>query len=78
MTIEGLLAFQLGESEKEHGITFVGLLRSTNIENVSVCGGCSLERVTTKISEGIKLKNRLIEDDRLDLLHVTTLLYFHA
>ena len=77
LTIEGLLAFQLGESEKEHGISFVGLSRSTNIDNVSLCGGCSLERLTTKISGGTKLKLRLKEDARLDLLHAKTLQFFN-
>lgn len=78
LTIDGLLAFQLGETEKEHGVTFVGLSRSTNIKNVSVCGGCSLERLTTKISRGTKLKLRLKEDERLDVLHAKALLHFHS
>ena len=68
LTIDGLLSFQLGDTEKEHGITFVGLSRSTNINNVSLCGGCSLERLTTKISQGTKLKLRL-KDEKLDILH---------
>ena len=31
LTITGLLAFQLGDTEKEHGISFVGISRSTLI-----------------------------------------------
>ena len=48
LAIDGLLTFLLGDSEKEHGISFVAFLRSTSTDNVSLCGGCSLERLTTK------------------------------
>ena len=46
----------LGDAEKEHGLTFVALSRSTDINNVFLGAGCSLERITSKISNGFKLK----------------------
>ena len=58
MTITGPVALCLGDAEKEHGLTFVALSRSTDIKNVFFGAGCSLERITTKISVGFKLKQR--------------------
>ena len=68
MTIPGLVAISLGDVEKEHGLTFVALYRSTDVDNVFLGAGCSLERLTTKISSGYKLKQRIVEDNRLQLL----------
>ena len=63
MTITGPVALSLGDAEKEYGLTFVALSRSTDINNVFLGAGCSLERRTTKISSGFKLKQRLLEDN---------------
>lgn len=76
MTIQGLVAVSLGDCEKEHGLTFVALSRSTDIDNVFLGAGCSLERLTTKISNGLKLKQRLVEDTRLQLLFDQTCAYY--
>jgi hypothetical protein len=38
-------------------------------EQISIGAGCSLERLTTKISIVTKLKLRLIEDVRLNVLY---------
>ena len=48
--ITGLVALSLGDAEKEHGLSFVGLSRSANINNIILGAGCSLERITTKTS----------------------------
>jgi hypothetical protein len=69
MTIKGLVKFLLGEREKEHGLTYVGMSRVLTHEQISIGAGCSLERLTTKISSGSKLKVRLIEDVRLNVLY---------
>ena len=76
MTITGLVALALGDSETEHGLTFVGLSRATDFENVFLGPGYSLERLTTKISNGVKLKQRLIEDARLQMLYENTLAFY--
>jgi Fe-S cluster biogenesis protein NfuA len=77
LTIKGLLSVELGDSEKEHGLTFVALSRATSIDNVFLCSGCSLERLTTKISEGYKLKQRIKEDDRLQKLFEETMEFYN-
>jgi hypothetical protein len=59
----------LGEQEKEHGLTYVGISRVLTHEQISIGAGCSLERLTTKISSGSKLKVRLIENMRLNVLY---------
>jgi hypothetical protein len=66
MTIKGLVKLLLGENEKEHGLTFVGMSRVLSSEQIEEGPGCSLERLTTKISSGYRLKVRLIEDIRLN------------
>ena len=76
MTITGLVALALGDSEQEHGLTFVGLSRATDIQNVFLGPGCSLQRLTTKISSGLKLKTRLIEDARLQILFENTMAFY--
>jgi hypothetical protein len=55
MTIPGHVAVSLGDCEKEHGLTFVALSRSTDVNDVFLGPGCSLERLTAKISNGLKL-----------------------
>ena len=44
MTITGLVALVLGDSEQEHGLTFVGLSRATDIQNVFLGPGLWFER----------------------------------
>lgn len=62
---------------QDHGLTFVALSRATSIDNVFLCSGCSLERLTTKVSEGYKLKQRLKEDDRLQKLFEETMEFYN-
>jgi hypothetical protein len=56
----------LGENEKEHGLTYVGMSRVLASEQIDIGPGFSLERLTTKISSGYRLKVTLIEDIRLN------------
>jgi ATP-dependent exoDNAse (exonuclease V) alpha subunit len=76
MTIKGLVKFLLGDKEKEHGLTYVGFSRVLKHEQLDIGPGCSLERLTTKISNGYRLKRRLIEDIRLDVLYDTCRIFF--
>ena len=64
LTIKGLVAVSLGDSEKEHGLSFVALSRATDIKNVYLGNGCSLQRLT-KIKDGAKFIGRIPEDARL-------------
>jgi hypothetical protein len=67
MTIKGLVKFLLGENEKEHGLTSVGMSRVRACEQIVIGPSCSLERLTTEISSGCRLKVRLIESKRLNV-----------
>jgi hypothetical protein len=64
LTIKGLVAVSLGESEKEHGLTFVALSRATDIKNVYLGNGASFQRFQ-KIGDMPKLIRRVVEDGRL-------------
>ena len=47
------------------------LSRVLTPEQINIVPGCSLERLTTKISSGFRFKVRLVEDKRLDVLYET-------
>ena len=74
--MHSIFSVVLGDSEKEHGLSYVALSRATDINNVYISGRCSLDRLTTKISAGKKLQERLLEDERLNNLYQTTLDFF--
>jgi hypothetical protein len=75
LTIKGLVAVELGDSEKEHGLTFVALSRATEMTNVYLVNGCSFTRLT-KIKDGPKIKVRLPEDGRLTINGDETKLFY--
>ena len=52
---------------------YVAFSRATKLSNICVGSGFSVERLTTMISKGKKLINRLVEDERLQLLYLKTL-----
>jgi hypothetical protein len=64
----------LGKEEKERGLTYVAFSRILAIEQIYVGQGFSL---TTDISEGFKLKKRLEEDDRLQMLYEETKIFYN-
>jgi hypothetical protein len=72
LTIKGLLAYFLGNEEKEDGLTYVAFSRILAIEQMFIGQGFSLDRLTTEISKGYKIKKRLEEDDRLQMLYEET------
>ncbi len=67
----------MGKEEKEHGLTYVAFSRILAIEQMYVGQGFSLDRLTTDISKGFKLKKRLEEDDRLQMLYEETKLFYN-
>jgi ATP-dependent exoDNAse (exonuclease V) alpha subunit len=78
MTIKGFVKFLLDDKEKEHGLTYVGFSRVLKHEQLDIGPGCSLERLTTTFSNGYRLKRRLIEDIRLDVLYDTCRNFFFS
>ena len=76
MTIVLPVWVSLGDKEIQHGSTYVALSQVTDFRNLCIGPGVTLERLV-KISEGIKLKVRLKEDERLDTLVTQTKERFH-
>jgi hypothetical protein len=60
------------DEEKEHGLTYVAFSRILAIKKMFVGQRFSLDRLTTEISKGYKLKKRLEEDDKLQMLYEET------
>jgi hypothetical protein len=76
MTIREKVAYDLGKSEKEAGLTYVALSRITDVNNLLINNGCSFDRLTSTISKNKKLINRLKEDERLKELTIRTCNFF--
>jgi ATP-dependent DNA helicase PIF1 len=76
MTIHTTLAFILGTLEAEAGLTYVGISRMTDILNLFIGQGCSLDRLTKTIKKNAKLKQRLLEDARQLILWGETHTFF--
>ena len=72
-TIRGKVILHLGDTEKDHGLSYVGFSRATTLRNVGIEGGITGERLTTRISSLAKLRKRLQEDARLKILEQTTM-----
>ena len=66
----------IGDSEKTTGLTYVILSRNTNIEQLCIGDGITLQRLTTTISGSKALKLRLKEDKRFHDLWVQTKHFF--
>lgn len=65
----------LGDSERTNGITYVGLSRNEEINDVCIGNAITLDRITVKI-QSKSLRIRLIEDKRLcDLSEGTKIFY---
>ena len=76
MTINTILSYNLGDKEPEAGLTYVALSRMTDVNNLYIDKGCSLERLTTTIAKNKKMAVRLCEDVRLENLHAATCIKF--
>jgi ATP-dependent DNA helicase PIF1 len=72
MTLTIPVYTKLGNKEPEHGCTYVVLSRPSDLENLCIHQGITLERITTSISSGKKLQRRLKEDSRLEVLFQET------
>ena len=66
-TYHGPIQIDIGSTEKEHGTSYVAFSRATKLSNICVGSGFSVERLTTMISKGKRLINRLVEVERLQL-----------
>jgi hypothetical protein len=66
----------LGNKEPEHGATYVVFSRPQDLNKICISPGVGLDRLTNKITNGRKLKERLKEDERLDGLSRSTEEYF--
>jgi hypothetical protein len=60
-------------SIEEHGLSYVAFSRATRLSNIGIIGGMDGPRLTSAISKLKKVKNRLMEDVRLDSMHATTI-----
>ena len=72
-TIRSKIILKLGQMEKEHGLSYVAFSRATKLSDIGITGGISGSRLTTKISNMLKVKKRLKEDERLDNLEIDTI-----
>ena len=72
-TIRGKLITDLGDNEKEHGLTYTAFSRVTNFSNFGIINGITLERFTTKIKGQKKVKPRRQEEQRLRRLAAATM-----
>ena len=69
-------AIVIGDKEKTTGLTYLILSRNTDIKQLCIGDGITLERLTTTISGSKALKLRLKEDTRLHELWVQTQHFF--
>jgi ATP-dependent DNA helicase PIF1 len=76
LTITDYICVRLGDKEPEHGATYVVFSRTQDLNMICIGPGVGLDRLTTKITNGRKLKERLKEDERLDGLSKSTEEYF--
>ena len=71
-TFTGKYSLHLGDSEKEHGCSYVAFSRATNIKNILLPQGISLERLQNikKLKKNIA---RIEEEKRLHELNIITI-----
>ena len=72
-TVDGKVVVSLGRKEAEHGVSYVAFSRVRRFQDIGIIGGVSGDRLTTLISKQEKLKQRLVEDTRLNRLEKQTL-----
>jgi ATP-dependent exoDNAse (exonuclease V) alpha subunit len=72
-TVDGKVVVSLGRKEVEHGLSYVAFSRVRRFQDIGIIGGVSGDRLTSQIAKQAKLKKRLTEDARLNLLEKQTL-----
>ena len=77
-TFTNKFTLHLGMTEKDHGCSYVAFSRATNIKNILLPQGISLERLTVKIQSLKKNTARIEEEKRLLILHEETISNFRA
>ena len=71
-TIPDKLVLDIGEQEKEHGLTYTAFSRATDVANIGITNPLTRARLTSKIKNGKKLKRRVEEERRLEALEHET------
>jgi len=71
-TIPDKLVLDIGEQEKEHGLTYTAFSRATDVANIGIANPLTRARLTSKIKNGKKLKRRVEEERRLEALEHET------
>jgi len=72
LTIHGKVKLVLDDKERTTGLTYVGTSRCTELLSMSTGKALPLERLTTTISTSKVLQARLLEDERLKRLWLST------
>ena len=58
----------LGKTEKEHGLTYTVLSRVTKASNIGIVGGFPKDRLIDKVAKQAKMKTRIAEEKRLNVI----------
>jgi hypothetical protein len=72
-TFKTPIVLNLGEKERDHGLTYVAFSRASRLSLIGIRGGFSKERFTSKIKNHAKMKPRIKEETRLRALASETL-----
>ena len=67
-TFSNPIGIIVGTKEKTEGLTYTKISRATRIENICIPQGISLDRLTLDIAKCKRLKHRIVEERRLDIL----------
>ena len=68
LTVKDKLVLNVGDKEKEHGISYVAFSRSTCLENIGLRKCISFERLSSSVRNHKKMQPRLDEESRLLVL----------
>ena len=77
MTIKGKVVIDLGPRELWHGVSYVALSRVTKFTNIGLKKGIAMNRLCKSIKKQKKIKGRLAEEKRLNLLCEKTMINFN-
>ena len=58
----------LGKTEKEHGLTYTVLSRVTKASDIGIVGGFPKDRLIDKVAKQAKMKARIAEEKRLNVI----------
>ena len=67
-TLKCKIVVNLGKTEKEHGLTYTVLSRVTKASNIGIVGGFPKDRLIDKVAKQAKMKTRIAEEKRLNVI----------